>query len=133
MPADPLCSFSLVEMTRMMRQIFSFDNRKGVTFWSVNSHVPVHLRVQIEIDILGPRNPPANWQPNWPDKWPLYSPYAITKGMNAVSEYSQVRFSGDGKKYYCHRAAYVHQHGPMSLGTDQQISHTRYLGKRTSR
>jgi hypothetical protein len=47
--------------------------------------------------------------------------------------YSQVRFSGDGKKYYCHRAAYVHQHGPQSLGVEQEISHTRFLGKRTSR
>ena len=136
MSADPLCNFSLRQMTSMMHQIFSYKQAEG-GFWRANKHVPSRLHVQIERQVLGPLvDNTLNWQtwrPNWPIEWPLFSPYAITKGEHSGSMYSQVRYSGDKVKYYCHRAAYVHQHGPLSLGVDAEISHTRFLGKLTSR
>jgi hypothetical protein len=59
----------------------------------------------------------ATWKPNWPAEFPIFSPYAATKGENHTSQYSQVRFSGDGRKYYCHQAAFVQLQGKMSLFT----------------
>jgi hypothetical protein len=122
----------------MMHQIMRYDQR-GVTFWSVNSHVPQNQRARIERQILGPLVDNSlnwgNWQPNWPIEFPLFAPYAATAGdRGSGHEYSQVRWSGNGVKYYCHRAAYVHQHGPLSIsGPDVEISHTRFLGIRTAR
>jgi len=136
MAPDPLCSFTLRQLTDMMAQILRF-NKNGISFWTVNKHVPQSQRTRVERQILGPlvdQNLNWNtWKPNWPAEFPLFSPYAITKGERSAGMYSQVRFSGDGRKWYCHRAAYVHQHGPQSLGDDLEISHTRFLGLRTSR
>lgn len=136
MAADPLTSFSLREMTVMMQQIMSY-NHNGISFWQANKHIPGNQHARIARQILGPLADNSlnwnTWRPNWPAEFPIFSPYALTKGEHGPGQYSQVRFSGDGKKYYCHRAAYVHQHGPQSLGTDQEISHTRFLGQRTSR
>lgn len=134
--ADPLCNFTLQQLTGMMKQIFDF-NRAGVTIETANSHVPRSQWPRIRRQVLGPLVDPsinaATWKPNWPIEFPIFSPYAITKGEGSSGMYSQVRYSGDGRKWYCHRAAYVHQNGPFSLGTEQEISHTRLLGLRTSR
>jgi hypothetical protein len=136
-PLDPLCRFTKKELTMMMKQIFDFDNRNGNTFWTANSHIPRNRHDEIRRRILGPLVDQAltfnTWSPDWPEEFAIFSPYAATKGEESGSLYSQVRFSGDKKKWYCHRAAYVHQHGPQSLGANQEISHARYLGKRTSR
>jgi hypothetical protein len=136
MAPDFLTAFNLRQLTEMMRQILQY-NHNGVSFWQANKHVPQSQRARVERQILGPLVDATlnwnTWAPNWPQEFPLYSPYAVTKGEHSASMYSQVRYSGDGKKYYCHRAAYVHQHGPQSLGVEQEVSHTRFLGKRTSR
>jgi hypothetical protein len=134
--ADPLCDFNLKEMTLMMQQLMSY-NKKGIDFWSANSHIPQNQHARITLQILGPLVDntinPNTWKPNWPVEFPIFSPYAITKGEHGPGQYSQIRFSGNGVKYYCHRAAYVHQHGRQSLGANQEISHTKFLGQRTSR
>lgn len=154
MSTHPLCSFSLADLTSMVKQMFDYTKRGDITvsFWTVNSHIPQHRRRDIERAILGPLVDRSlsfnNWRPRWPIDFPIFSPYATTKD-NTTSQYSQgepiptiltltsltcgVRWSGDGHKYYCHLVAYAHQHGPMSFGTDQEISHTRFCGKRTSR
>jgi hypothetical protein len=135
-PSDPLGNFTLGQLTKMMKQIFDYD-RNGVSFQSVNSHVPRSQWPRVRRQVLGPLEDSSistqTWRPDWPIEFPLFSPYALTKGKDSTSMYSQVRFSLDGKKYYCHRAAYVHQHGPYSLGVDQEVSHARFLGVRTSR
>lgn len=118
----------------MMGQIFGY-NRNGISFWDANQHIPRSQRTRVEHQVLGPLVDAtlswATWRPNWPQEFAIFSPYAINK--DEKSAYSQIRYSGNGTKYYCHRATYVHQHGPMSLSRDLEVSHTRYLGRRTSR
>ena len=94
MATHPLCTFSLEDLTDMVKQIFEYTKRGDATanFWSVNSHIPQHRRRQIELGILGPLIDNTlsfrTWRPHWPTDYPIFSPYATTKD-NTTSQYSQ--------------------------------------------
>lgn len=90
--ADPLCSFTLKQLTSMMKQIFDYD-RAGVTIVTANPHIPRSQWPRIRVQILGPLEDPSintpAWRPNWPTEFPIFSPYAITKGAHSAGMYTK--------------------------------------------
>jgi hypothetical protein len=81
-------------------------------FASANPHLTPHEMERLQ------RSPPQ-----WPAS-PVFSPFATTH-----DGYSQVRYKGT--KYIIHRLTYQQHWGDLDLSMD--ISHTLYLGDRTTR